>query len=493
MKKLLCFAAVLALVLGLAMTVSAAGNETVTLTAGGTTYPGNLVTVTVEINGCDPVVGLMLYPEYDWAVFDRSGETYLVNGDWIVTAEGECIVNWNRPTDINGALIRFSFEVRGDAAPGKVTELGCQLVIITLDGTSVEIENVSTVSVTVAACQHTTYLQVEDEKYIKTPGNCRTPNEYYVCCQTCGAAGEETFFSSKAGDHRFDEMKETEEYLCEVGDCVTGSTYYYSCSGCGLKGTEIFEGAAGGNHVFDAMVEKEEYLSDPGDCQTKRQYYYSCSGCGLKGEETFVSLRKFGVHEFDNSCDTECNVCGKYQEAVHVTGEEWDCDENGHFHLCTQCQEKIDLQEHIPGPEATAEEHQVCTVCGFVLAVSDAHEHEYSPQWSHDDKSHWHECSCQAKSDLSVHSWTVVESDRTDVLIAKCDTCGVTKEEPVATGPDDPQPSETIPTRPAQTVPAEQEDNGGNVPALILGILLILSLAGNVALTVLLITGKKKK
>jgi hypothetical protein len=87
----------------------------------------------------------------------------------------------------------------------------------------------------------------------------------------------------------------------------------------------------------------------------------------------------------------------------------------------------------------------------------------------------------------------VVESDRTDVLIAKCDTCGVTKEEPVATGPDDPQPSETIPTRPAQTVPAEQEDNGGNVPALILGILLILSLAGNVALTVLLITGKKKK
>lgn len=495
MKKLLCFMAAVVLALAISVTAFAAGNEKVTLRAEGTAYPGDRITVTVEISGSDPVVGLDIYPDYDGDVFmlHLSDENFLVQpDDQYVTEDAEYVASWHSPAQIDGAVFQFVLEPRGEAKPGTVSTVGCQIRATLADGTMMDYRDVTTVSVTVAACPHTDYERVQEPQYIKNPADCQSLREYYYCCSKCRQPISLSYLSTERGDHSFDAMVESELYLCEAGDCVTGSTYYYSCSDCGMKGTEVFESENGGTHNFDAKVETEDYLSDPGDCQNKRQYYYSCSGCGLKGTETFVSERKFGVHEYDNSCDTECNVCGKYQEPEHVLTEEWDSDDNGHFHTCTQCQEQVDVQTHIPGPEATAEDHQVCTVCGYVLAVSDEHQHEYSAQWSHDDKSHWHECSCQAKSDLAVHSWTVVDTDRTDVLVARCETCGVTKEEPVPSGPDDTQPSETIPTRPPQTVTTEPEKEGGNTAALILGILLALSLVGNAVLTILLITGKKK-
>ena len=497
MKKLLCFLAVLVLTLGISVTAFAAGNETVTLRAEGIAYPGTPITVTVEIRGSEPVVGLDIYPDFDRDVFMQhlSDANYLVDVDeQYVTEDAEYVADWETPTQINGVVFQFVLEAKGNVRPGTISTVECQVRATLADGTTVDYDRVTTASITVGACDHTDYERVMEAEYIKNPADCQSLREYYYCCTKCRQPLSHSFISTEKGNHHFDARVEAELYLCEAGDCVTGATYYYSCSLCGMKGTEVFASENGGTHVFDAQVESDEYISDPGDCQNKRQYFYSCGGCGLKGTETFESERKFGVHAYDNSCDTDCNVCGKYQEPEHVLPEEWESDDTGHFHTCTQCQEQVDLEAHIPGPEATAEEHQVCTVCGYVLAVSDDHQHEYDPRWSRDDKSHWHQCSCGAKSDLAVHSWTVVETDRTDVLTARCETCGATKEEPVPGGPDDnTQPTQTIPTRPPQVVQTEPEKDSGNMAALVLGILLALSLVGNAVLTILLLTGNKKR
>lgn len=488
MKKLLCVCMILAVMLGVAVTAYAAPEGKVTVAATGGSKPGEQVTVIVNVSDSEAVTECQVEPQFDGSVFQ------LESGDWLAKAvivDAEGVAHWPTSTVIDGPLYMFTLKIREDAVPGTETTISC-VVSATNGDDPVGYQVVSSATVTIG-CDHTTYIPKEDPRYIQTPGDCKTPAVYYVSCAACGAQGEETFTGTALGEHRFDGKVESELYLHEAGNCVDPASYYFSCSLCGVKGEEVFQSAVAGEHVYDAKVETEEYLASPGDCQSKREYYYSCSGCGQIGIQTFVSEKKFGVHVYDSSCDTDCNVCGKYQEPVHDLAEEWSADEEGHYFACAQCDEKVDLQAHIPGPEATADQHQTCTVCDFVLAVSDEHVHEYSSDWKHDEKSHWHECSCGlSKSDLAVHSWSLVDTDRKDVLIAKCEVCGATKEEPVTDIPDDTQPPKTEPTYPSQNTVVVQRESGGNGLAVVLGILLGLSLIGNGVLTCLLLMKKKK-
>lgn len=494
MRKLLCVCMILAVMLGLSVAASAVDGGSVTVEAAGDTAPGGRISFIVSVSDSEAVTDCEVLPLFDIAVFELKSTRWLVapGRESVNSVTGGAVAEWDTPTDIDGELYMFTLQVRTDVVPGTATVVSCDVSVTDRNGDPVQYQKVTKASVDIR-CDHSTYVQKEDDQYIATAGDCRTPNTYYVSCAACGEKGTQVFQGSAPVGHRFEAKVESEQYLYQSGDCVNGASYYYSCTVCGQKGTETFVGAVTGEHVFNAKVETEEHLSDPGDCQNKREYYYSCAGCGANGTETFVSEKKFGVHVFDSSCDTDCNVCGKYQEPVHDLAEEWTADEEGHYHLCSQCGEKVDLQAHIPGPEATADEHQVCTVCGFVLAVSDEHVHEYSSDWSFDEKSHWHECSCGlSKSDLAVHSWSLVETDRKEVLIARCDVCGATKEEPVPDIPDETQPTYTDPTHPSQNKVVIQREEGVNVAAIVLGILLGLSLIGNGVLAYLLFVKKKK-
>ena len=491
MKKLLCVCVILALMLGAAVTAYAADEGKVTVAATGEAKPGALITVIVTVSESPEVTECQVEPQFDSSLFR------LESGQWLTSVTGaqsdDTMVQWFLPTTIDGPLYMFTLQILEDAAPGTVATISCNVSAANGDD-PVGYQVVSSASITID-CAHTTYVPVEENRYLHTPGaDCSTPNTYYVSCQDCGARGEEVFQGQTKGAHKFDGKVESELYLHESGSCVDPATYYLSCSMCGVKGEEVFQGAVAGEHVYDAKVETEEYIASPGDCQSKREYYFSCSGCGQIGIQTFVSDKKFGVHVYQSSCDTDCDVCGKYQEPIHDLAEEWSADEEGHYFACSQCDEKVDLQAHIPGPEATAEEHQTCTVCDFVLAVSDEHVHEYSSSWKHDEKSHWHECSCGlSKSDLTVHSWVIEDTDRTDMLIKKCDVCGYSEEEPVTDIPGDTKPTYTDPTYPSQNTVVVQKETGGNGLAVVLGILLALSLIANGVLTVLLISGKKKR
>ncbi len=52
----------------------------------------------------------------------------------------------------------------------------------------------------------------------------------------------------------------------------------------------------------------------------------------------------------------------------------WESDENDHWQICTECGRESEHKEHVPGPDATEETAQTCTVCGRVLVEKLGHQ-----------------------------------------------------------------------------------------------------------------------
>lgn len=166
-------------------------------------------------------------------------------------------------------------------------------------------------------------------------------------------------------------------------------------------------------HTLSALEEKEVTCTEGGNIAC-----WYCEGCGkyFSDEQASVEIPR--------------------DEAVipalgHAFGEEWASDENGHWHKCTRCGAADEVQKHVPGPEATETEPQVCTVCGYIIAPPTGHvEHTPSGEWSYDDAQHWHVCTvCQEKLDVSGHTWVEDEEQTTaEEKVYTC-FCGAEKRE----------------------------------------------------------------
>ena len=89
-------------------------------------------------------------------------------------------------------------------------------------------------------------------------------------------------------------------------------------------------------------------------------HWHPCSGCEVKGS--------YATHNFENPCDSACDVCGYSRDVSHNYENTWSGNAESHYHVCVGCGEKSDVAAHIPGAEATAETAQTCTVCGFEIA-----------------------------------------------------------------------------------------------------------------------------
>lgn len=68
-----------------------------------------------------------------------------------------------------------------------------------------------------------------------------------------------------------------------------------------------------------------------------------------------------------------CSDCGrekteKLTTVAHELEEAWSVDENKHWRSCKSCGYKQNWVNHTPGPEATEDTPQTCTVCGYEIA-----------------------------------------------------------------------------------------------------------------------------
>ena len=161
-------------------------------------------------------------------------------------------------------------------------------------------------------------------------------------------------------------------------------------------------------------------------CDKPGQIEYKCLLCTATKTEDVKALG----HKFDNDCDATCNRTGcTYTRTVsHKFATAWSNDKNGHWHECTICKKGAEYADHIPGPAATEQNAQTCTICDYEITPAIGHVHEMSTEWITDAQYHWHRC--QKKNPSCYYVEDKAEHDYDNDCDVTCNTCSYIREAP---------------------------------------------------------------
>lgn len=172
------------------------------------------------------------------------------------------------------------------------------------------------------------------------------------------------------------------------------------------------------------VMPKKEHVHNYGTEWTSDEvgHWHACTGC--KEEKDYAS------HSFDDACDPECNTCGYKRENSHTYDQEgWQVSSFDHWNVCSVCGEESEHEKHVPGPEATDEAAQVCTVCNYELAPILEHTHDFGTQYLTAQDSHWQKCKCGELSVPEAHVWDEGVENRNDTTTFTCMVCGAERVE----------------------------------------------------------------
>lgn len=189
------------------------------------------------------------------------------------------------------------------------------------------------------------------------------------------------------------------------------------CSICGDKKEE--------DHVWDKGT-----VTQKPTCQTYGKKDVTCTVCGYQGEKNVSMLPHTNNYENLEAQGHRytCQKCGETGIETHSYADNWEHDANEHFRACTECGYQRDKAAHTPGPEATEDTDQLCTVCQRVLKTSMDHEHTFGQTLISDDTTHWYQCTeCAATRDQAEHRF---DSDCDN----SCNLCGFTRQPPHSLG-----------------------------------------------------------
>ena len=249
---------------------------------------------------------------------------------------------------------------------------------------------------------------------------------------TCTAGGCTTYTCSTCGDsyvadevaalgHRY-------ESAVTAPTCTAGGYTTYTCAACGYS--FVGDETAATGHNYESVVTAPT-CTEAG-CTT-----YTCA-CGDSYTE---SVPAPGHNWTAATCTAPktCSVCGTTEgEALgHIMNDVWAFDANGHWHVCTGCGMIGEVIAHVPGAEATEENPQLCTECGYIIAPA-LHVHAgvevkgYDATCSKAGQKTYYECSCGTWYEDAA--CTVEITDKASVVIpvaghadadkdGKCDDC----------------------------------------------------------------------
>lgn len=148
---------------------------------------------------------------------------------------------------------------------------------------------------------------------------------------------------------------------------LDSSSHWHKCSIC--KGKEDIAA-----HTYDQETLDEQYKASPATCLSVATYYMSCV-CGAKGADTF----EIGGKDPDNHSG--------------ILDPDWKSDSSNHWKEYSCCRAHAEEAAHTPGPAATEDAPQLCTVCGYELAPALAHTHVWGAWSSNGDGTHTRTCS----------------------------------------------------------------------------------------------------
>lgn len=386
---------------------------------------GDTVTLSVSLAKGVKVGSGAVEVIYDSAVLE------LVKGEWNVSNTELTTFTGNKGafaysdgTEISGKIFTATFKVKSNAAFGAST---VKMTVQLKDGSSVDISVTNNSGKVTVECKHSysAWKSTNGTSHERTCSICGKKetgkHEYTNACDTsCNTCGHtRTITHSYKTSWSSDSKKHWHECsVCKVkkdeaahtpGSAATETTPQ-TCTTCGY----VIQKALGHTHKPTG-----DWLSDA------NSHWKDCSTCDERANEA--------EHVYDNSCDTSCNVCGYERAVEHKYSSEWSSDKDGHWHVCTVCGAKDNIASHVPGPEATEESPQLCTVCGYEIAPMKDHEHIYTGEYIKDADGHWKDCACGESSEKEVHVWDggKIEkepaNDAPGLKVYTCTVCGYAK------------------------------------------------------------------
>lgn len=145
-------------------------------------------------------------------------------------------------------------------------------------------------------------------------------------------------------------------------------------------------------------------------CQEPGEKSYTCTSCQQTKTEVTERLTTHNWTNWTRVDDTlhrrKCADCDIRENGEHSYKDVWVQDSENHYRECAACGDPSAPEAHIPGPEATATEPQLCTICAYVIAPATNHTHEFEDQWTANGEGHWYACAgCNERSAYTDHKF----------------------------------------------------------------------------------------
>lgn len=268
---------------------------------------------------------------------------------------------------------------------------------------------------------------------IISPATCTSTGQRKDVCSICGLI---TYSTIPKLNHTYSEWNVTKEATCAEAGSRNKTCINANC------GNTVVESIPKLEHTFASSKHENDLTYHWHYCSTcksqinKETHQYdnncdtTCNVCNRVREIThsFSSIwssdasqhwhqcgictatKDSATHTFDNSCDVSCNICGYTRSASHNFNSVWSNDASQHWHQCSNCNEKADLSNHVYNNACDSD----CNICGRKRTIS----HSFDSAWQSNSATHWHECSvCSVKKDEAAHIFT-------NSCDTTCDTCG---------------------------------------------------------------------
>lgn len=254
--------------------------------------------------------------------------------------------------------VRIASGSKNDAAPEKFSYEN--------DSTPVSATSQNNSTADLVVCQHNLNSTWSSDSF-----------SHWHECSICKGKGD-------IAAHTYDQETVNEQYKASSATCLSGTTYYMSCV-CGAKGADTFEIGDKDPDNHSGILNNDWKSND-----TKHWKEYAC--CGAHAEE---AAHSGGTATCQNKA--VCSTCNKpYGDlGSHVPASTWSKDASGHWHACQtpNCNEQLAFAAHTPGPAATEDAPQLCTVCSYELAPALEHTHVWGAWISNGDGTHTRTCA----------------------------------------------------------------------------------------------------
>lgn len=254
--------------------------------------------------------------------------------------------------------VRIASGSKNDAAPEKFSYEN--------DSTPVSATSQNNSTADLVVCQHNLNSTWSSDSF-----------SHWHDCSICKGKGD-------IAAHTYDQQVKTKAYEKSSATCLSGTTYYMSCV-CGAKGADTFEIGDKDPDNHSGILNNDWKSND-----TNHWKEYSC--CRAHAEE---AAHSGGTATCQNKA--VCSTCNKpYGDlGSHVPASTWSKDASGHWHACQtpNCNEQLAFATHTPGPAATEDAPQLCTVCRYELAPALEHTHDWSAWISNGDGTHTRTCA----------------------------------------------------------------------------------------------------